>query len=230
VPDTPSGGSKNSFGFLGRKLGPAPVWLWGLLVVGAYYLYTRYKSGSSSSAATDPAQVTDPATGVTYAQELSDAEDQITQLQAQLNAQQQGQVAPATIDVTQTQTQTQGPGTTPKSPAPKPKPGAEKKIPVVTGNEASRAISTIEAAGFETHTSPARDPAKTYTATGTTPSGEAPEGSVVVINVRESGKGTTKAKRTAKPKRTAPAEIPGGPVVLVKPKPVKHPAIRGKAA
>jgi len=53
VADNPapeSGGS--SFGFLTRKLGPAPVWLWALLAFGGYYWYTHYGPGASSSAAT----------------------------------------------------------------------------------------------------------------------------------------------------------------------------------
>lgn len=61
----------------------------------------------------------------------------------------------------------------------------KKKIPDVTGEPADRAVSTIEAAGFETHTSPLRDRRKQYIATGTRPRGEAPEHSVVVITVRE---------------------------------------------
>jgi hypothetical protein len=89
MPDTPapkgSTGGKN-LGFLGRKLGPAPVWLWAALAIGAYYLYTKYKSGSTSGAAAGAAAV-DPATGVTYAQELSDSEGTIQQLQAQLDSQ-----------------------------------------------------------------------------------------------------------------------------------------------
>lgn len=47
-PSTPSeGGSKSSFGFLTRKVGPAPVWLWGAAAFGVYYWYTHYGPGAS---------------------------------------------------------------------------------------------------------------------------------------------------------------------------------------
>lgn len=45
----PSGGS-DSFGFLTHKVGPLQVWMWALIAVGAYYWYTHYGPGSSSTA------------------------------------------------------------------------------------------------------------------------------------------------------------------------------------
>lgn len=36
-------------GFFTRKLGPLPMWLWLLLVVGAVFLYMKFKGGSSSN-------------------------------------------------------------------------------------------------------------------------------------------------------------------------------------
>lgn len=41
-----------SFGFLTRKVGPMPVWGWGLIVVGIYYWYTHYGPGAASAATT----------------------------------------------------------------------------------------------------------------------------------------------------------------------------------
>lgn len=237
MPESTSTGSRNSFGFLTRKLGPAPVWLWALLAVGAYYLYTKYKSGSSSStAAATGADAIDPATGITYAQELSDAEDQITQLQAQVNQQSQGQTAPTTIDITQSQTQTQtqaetepGSGTpAPKPPAPKPAAG-KVRIPDVAGKRAAFAVDELHSLGFQVDTDPLRKPVDEYDATGTTPAAgtEAPKGSKVAIHVKEiaAPKTTTKAKAKAKPRRPAPVRITT-PARVVKPKPATTPARR----
>ena len=49
-PPAPEKGS--TFGFLAKKIGPAPVWVWGAIVVGAYYWYTKYGPGASKTAAT----------------------------------------------------------------------------------------------------------------------------------------------------------------------------------
>jgi hypothetical protein len=59
--DAPAGGAASSapakasggspFGFLGRKLGPLPVWAYALIAVGGYYWYTHYGPGASSSSA-----------------------------------------------------------------------------------------------------------------------------------------------------------------------------------
>lgn len=46
--DSPSSG--NQFGFLTRKVGPIPVWAWGVIAVGIYYWYTHYGPGASSAA------------------------------------------------------------------------------------------------------------------------------------------------------------------------------------
>jgi hypothetical protein len=61
-----------------RKIGPLPVWAWGILGgIAVYFLYTRYKNSSANAAvnsplttAYDPSQV-DPTTGLTYGQELA---------------------------------------------------------------------------------------------------------------------------------------------------------------
>ena len=42
-------------GFLSRKLGPIPVWGWGLIGFGAYYWYTHYGPGAQKAAAAQPA-------------------------------------------------------------------------------------------------------------------------------------------------------------------------------
>jgi hypothetical protein len=62
-----------------KKMGPLPVWAWGLILgVGVYFLYERYKTAATSSTAAsaggtlDPNAV-DPNTGLTYGQEESAA-------------------------------------------------------------------------------------------------------------------------------------------------------------
>jgi len=61
-----------------RKMGPLPVWAWGILGgVAVYFLYTRYKNSSANSAVNSPLATTldpntvDPTTGMTYGQELA---------------------------------------------------------------------------------------------------------------------------------------------------------------
>lgn len=57
-----------------KKLGPLPVWAWGLILgVAGYFAYARYKeneasTSSSSTSTLDPNSV-DPNTGLTYGQE-----------------------------------------------------------------------------------------------------------------------------------------------------------------
>jgi hypothetical protein len=72
---------KAAAGGMTKKMGPLPVWAWGLIIgVGVYFLYERYSSGSSStsstaaSAALDPNAI-DPNTGLTYGAEESAAEN-----------------------------------------------------------------------------------------------------------------------------------------------------------
>lgn len=52
APAPDAGASKaggSAFGFLGRKLGPLPVWAYALIILAAYYWYTHYGPGASSS-------------------------------------------------------------------------------------------------------------------------------------------------------------------------------------
>lgn len=103
-----SGGAKDgkgTFGFLARKIGPAPVWLWALVIAGIWFWYSHYGPGASSSAATDPN------TGQPYATELAAADQQIADLQSQ---------------------QTGTGGTPPPSPAPGPPP--KKNVPPIPRN------------------------------------------------------------------------------------------------
>jgi hypothetical protein len=58
------------------------------------------------------------------------------------------------------------------------------KIPNVTGMRASAALIAIRAAGFQAVTSPLRNPKYTYVATGTSPTGSAPKGSLVIVHVK----------------------------------------------
>ena len=67
-------------GGMNRKLGPLPVWAWGLILgVGGYMFYRYYKSGSSTTTGSSPTgtvldpNAVDPNTGLTYGQEESAA-------------------------------------------------------------------------------------------------------------------------------------------------------------
>ena len=68
--------------------------------------------------------------------------------------------------------------------APPPPPVQMVAIPNVVGLSASAALAKVRAAGFVSYTSPFRNPAYTYVATGTSPSGSAPKGSTVVVLVK----------------------------------------------
>lgn len=62
--DTPApAGKTSSFGFLGRKIGPVPIWLIGVAAVGAYYWYRHY--GPGAKAAVPAAAAGTPATNIT---------------------------------------------------------------------------------------------------------------------------------------------------------------------
>lgn len=81
--DTPDGAGKGkgTFGFLGRHIGPVPVWLIALGLVAVYYWYTHYGPGASSS--TTASDQIDPVTGASYASELGAAQQQLSDLQSQ---------------------------------------------------------------------------------------------------------------------------------------------------
>lgn len=73
---------KAAGGGLTKKMGPLPVWAWGLIIgVGVFFLYERYAGAASTSttatdtsASLDPNAV-DPNTGLTYGTEEQDAEN-----------------------------------------------------------------------------------------------------------------------------------------------------------
>lgn len=86
----PGGQGEGLTGTLFRKMGPLPVWAWGVIAAGAYWAYTKYKGTSSASsvsasgtsggpAATAPAGV-DPQTGESYAEEYGAAQLQVDEL------------------------------------------------------------------------------------------------------------------------------------------------------
>lgn len=53
APEPSGGGEKTgTFGFLTRKLGPFPVWVWGLIGFGVYYWYTHFGPGKPAASAT----------------------------------------------------------------------------------------------------------------------------------------------------------------------------------
>ena len=49
--DTPQPDHKSGFGFLTRKIGPVPIWLIAVGLVGAYYWYKHYGPGATAPAA-----------------------------------------------------------------------------------------------------------------------------------------------------------------------------------
>jgi PASTA domain len=61
-------------------------------------------------------------------------------------------------------------------------------VPNVVGKRATAALNTLRAAGFSAHTSPVRNPAKTYVVTGTSPAAgsKAAKGSTVIVHVKVS--------------------------------------------
>jgi hypothetical protein len=104
-PPAPQGG-EGFAGTLFRKIGPLPVWAYGLIAAGAYWAYTKYKGTSSASsvsasgtsggpAATAPAGV-DPQTGASYAEEYGAAQLQVNQLSDQ-QAYQPSSSSPAAV-------------------------------------------------------------------------------------------------------------------------------------
>lgn len=44
--------SSGTFGFLARKLGPFPIWVWALIGFGLYYWYTHFGPGAKKAKAT----------------------------------------------------------------------------------------------------------------------------------------------------------------------------------
>lgn len=60
------------------------------------------------------------------------------------------------------------------------------QVPNVVGQRATPGIARVRAAGFRTHTSPQRNPARAYTISGQSPGGgkQAPVGSLVELTLR----------------------------------------------
>ena len=181
--------SKGAAGFLTRKVGPFPVWLWAAAAVGIYYWYTHYGPGASS--ASSAAQAIDPATGVPYAEELQEAED-ASASGGQIGP--QGPAGPA------------GPGgpagppggvtVPPTHPVPPPATGGQVTIPGnLVGESANFAIGELKSGqGLTASTSPYRDPSKEYVVTSVSPPAgtKVARGSHVVLGVRERTGGTSR--------------------------------------
>jgi hypothetical protein len=53
------GSSSSGFGFLGRKIGPVPIWLIALVLLGIWYWYENYGPGATSSSSADTAPESD---------------------------------------------------------------------------------------------------------------------------------------------------------------------------
>ena len=78
--DAPATTSKSNFGFLTKKIGPAPVWVYALIAVGIWYWYTHYGPGKAAGSNASATAV-DPSTGVSYAEELAAANQEVADLQ-----------------------------------------------------------------------------------------------------------------------------------------------------
>jgi type IV secretory pathway VirB10-like protein len=63
MPDSSS--SSDALGFLSRKIGPAPVWLWGLGIAGGYYWWTHYGPGKATTTTTSTSTSTSASTSTT---------------------------------------------------------------------------------------------------------------------------------------------------------------------
>lgn len=88
-PESAPGGSGITAA-LGRKLGPMPVWMWGLVAGAALYFYDKYKTPSASTPAAtsytseaNTAPGIDPSTGESYAEEYGAAQEQVDRLDEQ---------------------------------------------------------------------------------------------------------------------------------------------------
>lgn len=68
--------SSKGLGFLTKKVGPAPIWVYAVIVVAAYYWYTHYGPGSSKTK-----DQVDPNTGKTYKSEVTEITQERDQLQ-----------------------------------------------------------------------------------------------------------------------------------------------------
>lgn len=176
---------------LTKRYGPLPAWAWGLLGgVGLYAGYRFYKSRQSSAAATTATTTAaGDGTGIDYAPQIATLQSEIQQLQGS-EAQE-----PKDTD-TDTDVTTGGP-----TPGPK----GMVRVPDVTGQRASFAISTIEAAGLEAVTAPPRNPKREYTVEGQTPKAGAmvPRRTVIVLRVK-----LTARPAAPKPRRPAAQKNP----------------------
>jgi hypothetical protein len=69
-------------GFLTRKIGPAPVWVYAVMLIAVYYWYEHYgPEASKASASGGSGDAIDPATGVSYASELAVLQQQLDDIQ-----------------------------------------------------------------------------------------------------------------------------------------------------
>lgn len=78
MPETQTG----SFGFLGQKVGPFPLFVWMAGGIGVWYLFFRPKTATGTTADTG----VDPSTGQPYASELASSQQQLADLQTQAQA------------------------------------------------------------------------------------------------------------------------------------------------
>jgi outer membrane biosynthesis protein TonB len=126
VPDTPAAttSGKSSLGFLGRKIGPVPVWLIAVAAVAAWYWYQNYGPGKASSS-TDSTEAIDPQTNVPYAEELGEAQQQITDLES---AQPYGSGSSSPPEYGTPVTAKPKPPAKKPEPKPKPKPPVRKPV------------------------------------------------------------------------------------------------------
>ena len=190
-------------GTLTRKIGPLPVWAWGVIAAGAYWAYSKYKGTSSASsvsasgtsggpAATAPAGV-DPQTGASYAEEYGAAQLQVNQLSDQ-QAYQPYSSSPAAVAAA-TPALDNAPGSAPAG-------TVVNQYPAPTGMKVTGVTATSAVITFAAVSSPTPVPL-TYTVAVYDPSGivatqETVAGTVGTVTATVSGlKSNTKYTVTA---------------------------------
>ena len=157
----------------------------GVATIGLYFIYEWWKNRNAAStaaaaAATTPATTTTPTYGPgTGSSALWLA---LHDLQGTNTSTTTTTTGTGTAAGTGTGTSTTGTGTTTAAP-----PAATVTVPVTFGLRATPALAKIQSAGLRAQTSPARNPAKTYQSTGSTPEGgsKVAPGSLITVHVKQ---------------------------------------------
>jgi Fibronectin type III domain len=200
APPEPSPGTQQRGGgfseVLTRKIGPLPVWVWGIAAAGAWWAYNKYKTPASQAGgmtgATAPPGI-DPQTGASYAEEYGAAQLQVDQLSHQQAYQPHSSSAASVAAATPTVGD--NPGTAPTG-------TVVNQYPAPTGLKITGVTATSAVVTFAAVSSPTPPPL-TYTVAVYNPSGivatqETVAGTVGTVTATVSGlKSNTKYTVTA---------------------------------